>query len=318
VIEPLTLSWRDKLVLSREISVPGDRAVLFAAVNRGDFHRVRRGVFARRSEWDGMSPDDRYRLAVHAEAAWNTDPQVWSHESTAALWRLPSLGRWPAVTHVVAPVAAGGRSTSSLRRHAVGIPSDLERIDGLAVTTLARTAIDLAASRQFASAVVFLDAALRRTDHPFEGLPRTLLTRADLVSELDVRRSQRGVAMARRAIAFSDGRADRPGESVSRVNMFRAGLTMPCLQAELRGASGRRWFVDFWWPLFNLIGEFDGLFKYTDPEFLRGRTPEQALRDEKEREDDLRAAGHGMTRWGWQVANSMVALRTQLLRAGVR
>jgi hypothetical protein len=102
------------------------------------------------------------------------------------------------------------------------------------------------------------------------------------------------------------------------VNMALAHLTPPELQSGLVGASGRRWFVDFWWPRFNVIGEFDGDSKYTDLRFLRGRTPERALLEEKDREDDLRAAGHAMSRWGWKVANSMPDLRDQLVRAGVR
>jgi hypothetical protein len=86
----------------------------------------------------------------------------------------------------------------------------------------------------------------------------------------------------------------------------------------LAGASGRIYIVDFWWPQFNMIGEFDGDAKYTDPEFLRGRTPEQALLDEKLREDDLRAAGHGMCRWRWSTAMSVHSLHAHLRAAGIR
>ena len=100
--------------------------------------------------------------------------------------------------------------------------------------------------------------------------------------------------------------------------MSIAGVPAPQLQVELQGASGRWYVVDFWWPQFAHIGEFDGRFKYTDPEFLRGRTPERALLDEKLREDDLRAAGRGMSRWTWEVALSPNRLRQLLNAAGVR
>ena len=40
------------------------------------------------------------------------------------------------------------------------------------------------------------------------------------------------------------------------------------------------------------------LHKLTDPAMLRGRTPAQALRDEKRREDRLRATGPRVVRWG--------------------
>src|SRR5690606_5203667 len=131
----------------------------------------------------------------------------------------------------------------------------------------------------------------------------------DLFEELRAVPLRRGSAKARAVVEFADGAADRPGESLSRVNMHALRLPMPLLQAETFGASGRRYFVDFWWPEFNLIGEFDGKAKYSDPVFLRGRTPEQALLDEKTREDDIRAADHRMTRWGWQVALAPARLR---------
>lgn len=93
---------------------------------------------------------------------------------------------------------------------------------------------------------------------------------------------------------------------------------MPALQVELFGASGARYVVDFYWPALCHIGEFDGKTKYEDPVFLRGRTPAQALADEKFREDDLRAAGYSFSRWGWAVALVPARLATQLRRAGVR
>src|SRR5690606_20607071 len=125
-------------------------------------------------------------------------------------------------------------------------------------------------------------------------------------------------AKVAKVIGFADAAADRPGESLSRVSMFRAGITKPQLQVELFGASGRRDFVDFVCEKFDVIGVFDGEGKYRNSVSLRGRTPEQALLDEKDREDDLRAAGHGMVRWKWDVARSPRLLAIKLNRAGVR
>ena len=270
------------------------------------------------AEWNGLDIDEQYRSRIQAAAASTDGSLVWSHESAAALWRLPNLYAWPSDIHTVVPDAAGGRSTRSLVRHTIGFQPDIETIDGLDATAFARTVVDLARSLAFPQAVVFADAALRRTEHPIEGVPATKLTTRDLNAELALHFAGRGVAKAREVIAFADGRADRPGESISRVNMFLARLTPPQLQVPIRGASGRTWFVDFWWPEFNVIGEFDGKAKYTDEKFLRGRTPAQAVYEEKLREDDLRAAGHRMTRWPWDTAISMQRLRQHLLSAGIR
>lgn len=49
-----------------------------------------------------------------------------------------------------------------------------------------------------------------------------------------------------------------------------SGISIPQLQVALAGASGLVYIVDFWWPEFDMVGEFDGSKKYTDPAFLRG------------------------------------------------
>ncbi|MET4782097.1 hypothetical protein [Glaciihabitans sp. UYNi722] len=310
--------WRDQILLSRTVELAGERAELFSRVRGGDLLSLYRGVYFPLTLWDQLDRDARYRARIHAAAIYSPRPVVFSHDSAAALWRLPRLGEWPSRAHVVQPIADGGRSNAMFARHSVGLPIEIEAIEGLAVTTLARTVVDLAAGASFGQSVTLADAALRRTEHPLSGIPLTTLDKSDLYQELDGIPLRRGSARVRRTIDFADGRADRPGESLSRVSMHVAGITPPQLQVALRGATGREYFADFWWEEFDMIGEFDGRFKYTDPAFLLGRTPEQVLLDEKAREDDLRAAGHGMSRWPWEIALSPTRLREHLGRAGVR
>lgn len=313
-----TIAESHQVMLVRELTIAGERAHFFARVRRGEFTRVIRGAYISAEAWSALDRNTRYRAMIEASAALASERLVFSHESAAALWRLPSLDAWPGQIHIVSVRESGTRSSTVFARHAVGIPELTETIAGYEVTTLARTVVDLAARRSLEVATVFADAALRRTDHPIFSIPRSALDKEQLVQELELVPLRHGSARARETIEFADGAADRPGESISRVSMFRAGIAAPQLQVEMYGASGARYFVDFWWPQFNLIGEFDGAAKYTDPQFLRGRTPEQALRDEKFREDDLRATGKGMSRWGWSTARSPSALRSHLTAAGVR
>jgi hypothetical protein len=307
-----------ELVFTRELSTAGVRAAFFARVRSGDYVAVIRGAYVRAKAWSEIDDRARYHVKVMAAAELYVEPLVFSHHSAAALWHLPMVGAWPAQLHAVVPLAAGGRSNHTLIRHTVGVPAELAQIGGLLETSLARTVIDVARVETFAQAVTTMDAALYRTAHPLDGLPRTLLRHADLYRELAGVPLRHGTAKIREAINFADAAADRPGESMSRVSMRSAGVTIPQLQVPMRGASGRGYFVDFWWPRFNVIGEFDGFDKYTNPDFLRGRSSERAVYDEKLREDDLRAAGHGMSRWGWKVAISPRLLATHLAVAGVR
>ena len=307
----------DRLVLSRDCLTSSERSALRTRVQRGELVRVAPGAYCSAQQWSGLGPDERYRLLIRL-AVCVDDSLIVSHASAALLWRLPWLGAWPRRVDVAAPAAQGGRATALLARRTTGLPEQTESIDGIRVTTLARTAVDLASRLPFASGVCIVDAVLRRTYRPQPGVPRTDVSLAELAHELPRIPHSHGGARALRVLEFADARADRPGESLSRVTMLRARISPPELQVELPGASGRRYFVDFWWPEFSVFGEFDGIAKYSDPEFLSGRTPERALLDEKYREDDLRAVGRGCARWDWQVAQSVPLLRARLAAAGVR
>ncbi len=305
------------LFFTRDIRSIDTRTELDDAVRHGRLLRLRRGVYVDAAHWAGLDRHDRYRLLVTAAARQSPRPLVFARESAAALWRLPRLGAWPDKVHVVTERATGGRSNAAIARHGVGAPFEYLEIDGHRVTTLSRTVVDIARSSPFAVAVATADAALRRRDHPAAGMPEAAVTASTLMAELADVPLRHGRAKARAVIQFADGRADRPGESLSRVTIHVLELPKPELQAVLYGVSGRRYVVDFWWPEFDAIGEFDGRYKYTDPEFLQGRTPERAVYDEKLREDDLRAAHRGFARWDMRIAASPALLRDRLARAGV-
>lgn len=314
---PFTVSPADA-VLARDVVTPAARAELFARVRRDDFVALYRGVYLDSAYWAGLGPTQKHHARIQAVARIFGADLVFSHLSAAALWRLPSVGPWPDQVHASVGPSDARHEGKMLVRHVSSRENPGVEIAGHRVTTLARTVVDLAASLPFARAVVFADAALRLTDSPKDGVPLSGLIRADLEREARDIPPRRGSAKARGVIAFADGRADRPGESLSRVSMRVAGVPVPRLQEPLRGASGKRYEVDFWWPEFRLIGEFDGKVKCTSAEFASGRDAAQIVYDEKLREDDLRAAGHGMCRWPWAVAISPHKLRERLTQAGLR
>jgi hypothetical protein len=167
-------------------------------------------------------------------------------------------------------------------------------VDGIAVTTPARAVLDVARSLAFEPAVALADAALAK---PRRNLP-PLATPAELASLLERGRRRPGTAAARRVVAFADGRSGSVGESRSRVAIDAAGLPPPVLQWEVYSASGM--FigrVDFAWPAFRTVAEFDGKVKYG--RLLRaGQDPGEAVYQEKLREDALRGEDLRMVRWG--------------------
>ena len=68
--------------------------------------------------------------------------------------------------------------------------------------------------------------------------------------------------------------------------LLASTTTLSRIQVPFPGPSGEDYRLDFRFR--RGIGELDGLAKYTDPQFLNGRTPEQAVIDEKRREDWIR------------------------------
>jgi hypothetical protein len=126
----------------------------------------------------------------------------------------------------------------------------------------------------------------------------------------------RGRPRVERVLDFADGRSESVGESLSRVRIHELGFPKPELQRRLRDRWGLIGFGDFAWD--DLIGEFDGLVKYTDRDMLRGRSPSAVVVQEKRREDRVRATGHRVTRWVWADIMPGGRLGQMLLDSGLR
>ena len=129
---------------------------------------------------------------------------------------------------------------------------------------------------------------------------------------------RRGRSRALLVAKLADARAESAGESLLRASIHLLGLPMPELQREFRGDSGRRYSVDCYWPDQRFVLEFDGRAKYLDPALRGGRSAEQVVVDEKEREDEIRPQVRGMARVGWSVAAAPWRLEARLRAAGFR
>lgn len=263
-----------------------------AACRRGELTRVARGYFALPdlALSDDRTPQERHRLtAIATVQSLGQRGHVLSHESAATLHGLtmlkPALDR----VHYTIGNASGARRTAGRHAHVGPLSkSDVVLVDGIRVTSLQRTAVDVACTSAlgFAGALAIFDAALRRgAEH--DGLAYSLEA---------TRRN--GVGQSRRALRLADGRADGPGESWSRAQIIVAGLPTPRLQHEFHDSRGLIGVTDLDWQGV-LAGEFDGMVKYQ--KYLRpGESALDAMRREKEREDRLRRANVMVIRWTWK------------------
>lgn len=310
--------WRQHLIEARGAVAQGASAELYRSAAAGTVVRIAPGVFLPSEVWQSLDPDDRFRARIDAAAIRFGDAGPFSHLSAAAMWGLPNVTPWPARAEVLAAHETGGRSRRGLVRHAVGIPSDGEVIDGHRVTSLARTVVDAASALPFTGGVAMTDFVLRAASRGEAGVAAARASHAELQRVVAERGSLRGGAKARRAVEFADGRSGSPGESLSRCAMLTSGIPSPQLQTRFSDAMGLIGYVDFWWPEWGVIGEFDGRGKYLREDLRNGKTTAEVIVDEKVREDRLRAAtGARVVRWGWDVARSPQLLATALLRAGL-
>lgn len=269
-------------------------AQLAAAHARGDLIRLVPGIsVAPRDEFDGPGGAERlHRLRAIAVATSALRPAgaalPLTHASAATVIGLPLLHPDLRRVHVTSGRASGGSIRRYRHIHAAPLgPEDIMSVDGICVTTIERTAVDVAAAGTFAQALCAFDGALRL------GADRSLI--ADILHA----RRRRGGGIAGRALTVADAASATVGESWGRAQMISAGLPLPRLQHRFRGASGKIYETDYDWDGL-LIGEFDGLHKYG-----RLRRPHESVADavirEKVREDDLRATGAIVVRWTWQV-----------------
>jgi hypothetical protein len=313
----MTETWRTEFVLSSVERELGRTRDLAAAIHRGEVARVARGVYRVTAavETDPQRRDDDEFLArVRAAELLAPGSLIFAGVAAAAVWGLPRIGPWPDRVPVLSQRADGGRSNGSLKRTYVGFPADTVTRDGIRVTTLARTVADVARTESLECAVAMADRALRGMPGA-QGWPPT--TRGAVRAELDLLGRVTGITAARGVLSFATGRAESPGESVSRVVIHRLGLTAPVLQQRFEDEAGLIGVVDFWWPQCGVVGEFDGVGKYVRDEFTRGRATADVVLAEKAREDRLRACGPRVVRWGWRDLASPADLGARLRAAGV-
>lgn len=269
----------------------------------GELHRVRRGVY-RRVEPNGESAEQRHRVLVRATWSELAGGAVVSHLSAAIMHGLPVLAAPPPRVTVTKVAGGHGRADSVLHLKLCPIGDDETcLVDGVVVTSLARTVVDVARTCGIDQGVAAADAALRAG-----------LDRAELSDCVDRARGRPGIGTARRVAVFADPAADSPGESVSRVRMQQAGLPAPVLQWRLGYPDGRDTYSDFGWPDLRTLGEFDGRIKYG--RLLRaGQTPTDVVLAEKRRENRIRGQGWWLVRWGWSDLADVHAFG-QLIRQG--
>lgn len=247
------------------------------------WHRLGPGVFVVRAWYDALSVAEGHLVDLRVRLHVLGDGWCAARRSAAVLHGLPLVGKPLRTPQLVCDrPRTPTRGSSRHERFNTLPPEERTELEGLAVTTVARTVVDLAREGSFASGLVVADAALR-AGVSFE----------EILAVAERCRNWPRAPRVRRVLAAADGRAESPLESLSRAGFLLAGLPTPELQVEVwfRGTFVAR--VDFLWRDRLVIGEADGRKKYEDV---------QDFYDEKRREERLRDLGFEVVRWDWASA----------------
>jgi len=250
--------------------------------------RIRHGQYAEPIDLSSLTPSER-RRSVHRRqlhAVMNSRRRgsvAASHQSAVLLHGLPDWGLPLDEVHINRLDDHGAGRSIGVREHVGKVPAeDLTLVDGRFATTVPRAVVETACIASFEAAVVVADAAARIHRISAEVWAR-LLTTVEFWP---------GSPTARAAFAFMNPLSESVGESRLRILMENHGLPKPELQVEFHDAQGFVARVDFHFPAYGVVVEFDGMVKYAD-------ASAQVLIQEKVREDRLRALGLQVIRATW-------------------
>jgi hypothetical protein len=273
-----------------------------SAVQSGELRVVRRGSYIAAADAEILWAEGRHLAHVIAVVRDSAGRAAVSHESAAVVWGLPLYRHRPSRVHMTTDSHGRISSGPDVMRHVAPLPaSDVLIRDGIRTTTLSRTVFDLMRTLPAEAAVSCADAAERTMALRGREWNEDAVTswRRSMVERIAGASGARGVKRARHVADFADGRAQLPGESVSRLQIVRLGFRRPRLQVPVTGPGGRMYFVDLALDDVDAFGEFDGKGKYLDQALRRGIPLEQVLLEEKQREDWIRGTTQRrLARWG--------------------
>ncbi|WP_298865739.1 hypothetical protein [uncultured Microbacterium sp.] len=290
-------------------------------VTQGILRRVRNDRYVRTEQWEELWNEGRHLVevvATHLNSA-APGPVFWG-PSAAVLHALPLYRMAPTNVHAAILGARHGRTTAGVRWHRIPVdPVDIVEFAGIRCTSLDRTILDLGCTTSSPVSLSAADAAQR--SETVTGQVRD----ADLARDWRERmlaRAERahrpGIRRARRIIGLADGRAQLPGESVSRLHLLNLGFAEPDLQMHVVGSAGDDYWLDFGFRRSQCFGEFDGQGKYLDDSIRGEKSAEEVVLAEKRREDDIRGVtGWRIARWGSSDIRTATTFGARLAAFGI-
>lgn len=296
---------RDIVTTSQLLQAGIDTVAIRDGVRLGLLFRLRRGVFIPMHKWWSRKPWDKDKLAISGHILATDNRYIYSHFSAA---RLHHLHVWNSSTliHVTAAYhGAVSRTATDVAVHFAKLDPG-EVVENLVpgaglvkMTNLARTVLQCAMAATFEQAVIIGDSALHNG-----------LDLRELTALLDRIAKGRGIRQARRVVKALNKLSESAGETRTRLLLLELPIEQPELQISLDTRRGK-YRVDFVWRGIRLILEFDGNTKYFD----YPQPTEQALLEERERENALIEEGWRFIRLKWKHLENPELLKARIMKA---
>ena len=288
-----------------------ERSALERRASAQELERVFPGLFVKPDFWKSLNPAEK---SAHIARTLGLRHGHWVFAGLTAAnlhglehqWLLHD-GTITIATHTQGSDTGNGR----IRR--LFIPksqqTDIRHIDGVAVTSEARTVVDCALTLEFRYALPIVDSALRRgvAINDIIGICASM---------------QRDCTAALRLLHYADPTSENGGESLTRGTILEGGYKIPELQQTIIDPqTGMAYRVDFLWRLEDgrmIVGEYDGTRKYVDPEMTDNKGVREVVADERIREEGLKRGGvSAIVRFGFDEVMKRTPLLHKLRMAGI-
>lgn len=267
-------------------------------LRRGTVMQPYRGIYVRTERWKALNPCEQDLWMMRAISPLHPDWVFCGISAAEAYelwvsWRLCGTLYATHSTYERIGHLYGGRRRGGLIRWRSEPAQSQQVVNGIRVTSLDETVADCLREHAFIDSLGLADSWLHQTDRQ----------RADLIETVERWGAhRRGVDRARYAAAHADGRSENGGESYARARMIDLGYATPELQVEIPDPMDpwNAYRVDYLWDLNDgsrIIGELDGMIKYTDPVYMGGLDPEQVRARERHRESRLAMPGTSVMRF---------------------
>lgn len=220
----------------------GSEALAAGRVNRYQLANTHQRLFP-----DVYAPRGALTLLDRTEAAW-----LWSGRQATVTGRAAAVlhgARWVDPDIPIELNFTNNRCPRGIvTRRETLLASELTHRGGLPVTTITRTAFDLARRATGRRGIADLDALANATR----------FRDSDVLEIADAHPHLRGVRRVPSVLSAVDAGAQSPQETYLRLHLVNAGFPRPTTQIPVARPCGRRYFLDMGWPDIKVAVEYDG------------------------------------------------------------